>query len=339
MEKNFTDKLETILKKRFAGFRRLISCDRLTAGANKETYRIVVETDAGERRLAMRRAPGGAFLPAREGGAGLYTEVNLLTSARRCGVPEPEIYFTLETEDGLGQAFLMEWLDGETLGARIVRSETLAAIRPRLAYECGQILARIHSIDLGETGLAKVLDTMSPERLVDQTWDFYKALKTPQPMIDYAARWLKEHLPHNARSALTHGDFRNGNIMVSPKGIVAVLDWELSHIGDPMRDLGWLCTNSWRFGKSDLPVGGFGHYEDLFHGYEEASGQKVDPEHVKFWEVFGSFWWAMGCLRMVDIYRSGGDKSLERLGIGRRSSECQVDCVNLLIPGPVELVA
>jgi hypothetical protein len=64
----------------------------------------------------------------------------------------------------------------------------------------------------------------------------------------------------------------------------------------------------------------------------------VDPEHVRFWEVFGSFWWSIGCLQMAEHYRSGPDKTVERPGIGRRSSECQVDCVNLLIPGPVSLV-
>jgi len=117
-----------------------------------------------------------------------------------------------------------------------------------------------------------------------------------------------------------------------------VLDWEVAHIGDPMRDLGWICTNSWRFGRSDLPVGGFGEYADLFRGYESASGLQVDPAHVKFWEVFGSFWWAVGCLGMAEHFRTGPDKTVERPGIGRRSSECQVDCSNLLIPGPVKLV-
>jgi hypothetical protein len=126
--------------------------------------------------------------------------------------------------------------------------------------------------------------------------------------------------------------------MVNDQGVNAVLDWEIAHIGDPMRDLGWICTNSWRFGRSDLPVGGFGTYEDLFRGYEEESGRTVDPAHVKFWEVFGSFWWAVGCLGMAEHYRVGPDQTVERPAIGRRSSECQVDCVNLLIPGPVSLV-
>ena len=116
--------------------------------------------------------------------------------------------------------------------------------------------------------------------------------------------------------------------------MAAVLDWEIAHIGDPMRDLGWLCTASWRFGHPEKPVGGFGSYEDLFAGYEAESGRVVDPAHVRFWEVFGSFWWSVGCLGMANQYRTGLDRSVERAAIGRRSSECQVDCVNLVIPGP-----
>ena len=122
------------------------------------------------------------------------------------------------------------------------------------------------------------------------------------------------------------------------EGLTAVLDWETAHIGDPMRDLGWMCTNSWRFGQRHLPVGGFGEYEDLFAGYQAVSGTAVDRERVQYWEVFGSFWWAVGCLSMADRYRMGSDATVERPGIGRRSSECQLDCVNLIIPGPVEFV-
>jgi hypothetical protein len=156
-------------------------------------------------------------------------------------------------------------------------------------------------------------------------------------MIDYAARWLLDHLPTASATTLVHGDFRNGNLMVSAEdGVRAVLDWELAHIGDPMRDLGWLCTRSWRFG-GEQPVGGFGAYEDLFAGYESIAGTPLDRQAVRFWEVFGSYWWAVGCLSMAQSWRSGAETSVERPAIGRRSSECQIDCVNLLIPGRAAL--
>jgi hypothetical protein len=173
---------------------------------------------------------------------------------------------------------------------------------------------------------------------VTDTWGQYRDLQTPQPMIDYTARWLLEHLPPEVEPRLVHNDFRNGNLMVTAGGVVGVLDWEVCHLGDPGRDLGWICTNSWRFGQRDRPVGGFGRYEDLFAGYASVAGTEVDPDHVHFWEVFGSFWWAIGCLKMAEHWRSGPDPTVERPAIGRRSSECQVDCVNLLIPGSPELV-
>jgi hypothetical protein len=228
----------------------------------------------------------------------------------------------------------MEWLEGEALGARIVRSANYTELRPRLAYECGKLMARVHQIDLDSTGLRRHLFEITPAEFVEQSWDRYQLLETPQPMIDFTARWLMENLPAAPSMKLVHNDFRNGNFLIDETGIVALLDWEIAHIGDPMRDLGWICVNSWRFG-GDKPVGGFGDYEDLFRGYEEVSGQAVNIEQVKFWEVFGSFWWAVGCLGMAEHYRSGPDQSVERPTIGRRSSECQVDCVNLLIPGQV----
>ena len=262
-----------------------------------------------------------------------------MRSALQAGVPEPEIYYVLDREDDLGDGFIMEWLDGITLGAKVVRDPELDEIRPTLARKSGEILAKIHAIDLEETGLTTYLDAITPAEYVEQTWARYRDFETAQPMIDYTGRWLVDNVPSEYSPSLVHNDFRNGNIMFDQQGIVAVLDWEVAHIGDPMRDLGWICTNSWRFGRSDLPVGGFGDYEDLFAGYESVSGKEVDRDRVRWWEVFGSFWWAIGCLGMAEHYRTGPDKTVERPGIGRRSSECQVDCVNLLIPGNVELVA
>ncbi len=333
----FEARVAAVLARCVAGFRALESIERLSGGASQETYRVVLSAQEGKRALALRRAAGG--VGGASPGPGLASEALLMRAAREAGVPEPEVLHVLEPEDGLGAGFLMEWLEGETLGARIVRAPEFEGVRPKLAFQCGEILARIHAIDLHKTGLADRLATVTPEQYVRQTWAGYQAYPTPQPMIDYTARWLLDHLPSGAEFALVHNDFRNGNLMITPDGIVAVLDWELAHLGDPMRDLGWLCTNSWRFGRRELPVGGFGELQDLLRGYESVSGVRVDPGRVRFWEVFGSFWWSIGCLQMAEHYRSGPDPTLERPAIGRRSSECQVDCVNLLIPGPVELVA
>ncbi len=336
---SFDDLLDKVLARSVASYGGLTKAERLSGGASQETYRIEVIKDGKPLTLAMRRSAGGEEPPEDSPYPGLAVEAKLMQVAKAAGVPEPEVYYVLQAEDGLGPGFIMEWLDGETLGARINKVPELDEIRPKLAYECGQVLARIHNIDLTATGLENELETHSTEEFVHTMWDRYQEMDTPQPMIDYSARWLLDNLPPENKFCLVHNDFRNGNIMVTPNGINAVLDWETALIGDPIRDLGWICTNSWRFGRRELEVGGFGKLEDLLAGYEVESGIKVDPAHVKFWEVFGSYWWAVGCLGMAARWREGLDATVERPGIARRSSECQVDCANLIIPGPVELVS
>jgi aminoglycoside phosphotransferase (APT) family kinase protein len=338
----FATALKNVLSRELSGFKSLLSCQQLTAGASQETYRIIikdssVEDAIGERQLALRRSQ-----PSQDDGSGvgsisLATEARLFQLAGAAGIPGPGISYVLVPEDGLGSGFIMEWLDGETLGQRIVRAEELAEIRPRLARECGQILGRIHTLDWWAADLNEDLPEIDPATLVDETWSYYRDFNVPVPMIDYTWRWLKDNLPKESRATLVHGDFRNGNLMVTADGINAVLDWELAHIGDPVRDLGWLCVNSWRFGFNALPVGGFGEIDDLLAGYSETSGVDIPRRELEFWQVFGSFWWAMTTLQMASTWRTGVTPSLERPVIGRRSSEAQMDCVNLLIPGAFSL--
>ncbi len=334
----FEERLATSLSRTIPDYEKLVSARRLRGAASQETYRVEIETRQGPRTVAMRRAAGGVDAGDQAPGPGLAVEAELFRIARAAGVPEPEIHHVFSPEEGLGPGFVMEWLEGETVGGRILRAPELDEVRPRLAFQCGEILARIHGIDPTASGLVDRLRTVSTQAYVTEVWERYQTFGTALPMIDYTARWLLEHLPEETEPRLVHNDFRNGNLMVTPRGIVAVLDWELAHLGDPVRDLGWICTNSWRFGRHELPVGGFGRLGDLLDGYESVSGIRVDPEHVRFWEVFGSFWWGAMSLLGAIVWRHGPDRTVERPGIARRSSECQVDCANLIIPGPVTLV-
>ncbi len=331
-------RLEAVLA-RLPGFEGLVACDRLSAGASRETYRLTVRTGGAERRLALRRAEGEGR-SAMGSGPGLDVEAKLFAAARRAGVPGPEVLLVFGPDDGLGAGFVMEWIDGETLGGRIARGPEFAGARRTLARQCGEILARLHAVDVRAAGLDDALESFTPEHSVRKTHAAYLELRSPQPMIDFTAMWLLNNLPDERPLKLVHADFRNGNLIVDPeKGVVAVLDWELAHVGDPMRDLGWLTTRSWRFGAPEKEVGGFGDLDDLVAGYERASGEAVDRSAIRFWQVFGSFWWAVGALSMGQSFRSGMETSLERPAIGRRSSECQIDCVNMLIPGRAEAPA
>lgn len=324
---------------RIKGFEALTGCERLSTGASRETYRLTARIDGNMRLLALRRSPSDET-PVVGGGPRLDDEARLFSAARAAGAPGPQILLQLVPEDGLGAGIVMEWIEGETLGARIARAPEFAPARRILAHQCGEVLARLHAIDVRAEGIASFLDAFDAEHTVRKTHAAYLELETPQPMIDYLAMWLLANLPEGGRMTLVHGDFRNGNLIVDPEtGIRAVLDWELAHIGDPMRDLGWLITRSWRFGVSEKPVGGFGEISDLIAGYEAVSGQTVNRKDLLFWEVFGSFWWSVSTLSMGQSFRDGSEPSVERPAIGRRSSECQIDAVNILIPGPARLPA
>jgi aminoglycoside phosphotransferase (APT) family kinase protein len=208
-------------------------------------------------------------------------------------------------------------------------------VRPRLARQCGEILARIHAIALDTLPAALPVATAAVQW--KQYRDLYDSFDWPHPVFELAFRWIEERLGDAAdsdgRIALVHGDFRHGNLLIAPDGVRGVLDWELAHRGDPHEDLGWLCVNSWRFGNIDLPVGGFGLREDLFAGYAAAGGQPVDSERVRFWEIMGSLKWGILCQVMLSVFERGIDRSVERAAIGRRSSEAEIDLLALLCDG------
>ena len=228
----------------------------------------------------------------------------------------------------MGEAYVMARVEGETLGRRIVRDEAFAAVRPRLAGQCGAVLAAIHAAEPPPEIALSVSDGSGE---LDRYEALYRESGAQRPVLELAFRWLRDRLPAPVTPRLVHGDFRNGNIMFHPdRGVAAVLDWELTHIGDPAEDLGWLCTASWRFGGHGKPVGGFGDYAELLDGYAAAGGDKIPLARLQFWEALGSLKWGVMCLLMYGSFASGADRSVERPMIGRRVSETEIDLLNLL---------
>jgi len=302
---------------------------RLSGGASQETWAFdaVADNAAPVRRLILRRVPPhpGAKMG---GGMPIESEAALMRAAHAAGVPSPEVLHVLTPEDGLGRGFVMARIEGETIPRKILRDEAFAGLRPRLAFEIGGILARLHAIDLA--GLPE-LKTLSAADELEQLKETYRADGQPRPVFELAFRWIADHAPVEPAPTLVHGDFRHGNFIVDGSGVRAILDWELAHLGDPTRDLGWICTNSWRFGAIHNEVGGFGSLDQLAAGYEAAGGAKVDHARVRFWEAFGSLRWGVMCLGMLARF-DRGDRSIERAMIGRRASETEIDLLRLLAP-------
>ena len=297
----------------------------LSGGASAETWHFDAVCGPARHELILRLSPpGGKKDPHR---LDRSTEAKVLKAVQQCGVCVPPICFVLDEDDEIGPGYAMGRIEGETLARKILRDDEYGEARDIMARQCGRILAKIHAVD---TGLLPPLQEQPVDKAVELLCAFLDLSGEKQPVFEYALNWLQENFPAQTRPSLVHGDFRNGNFIVGPEGIRAVLDWELAHFGDPMEDLGWICVNSWRFGHIDQPVGGFGSREDLFAGYEEAGGVPVNPEAVHFWEVYGTLKWGIICIMQAYTHLMGLKRSVELAAIGRRTSETQIDLLRLL---------
>ena len=301
---------------------------KLSGGASQETWSFDILHADGKVGAILRRSPSGyGAAPTRA--AGLAAEATLMQLAHDAGLPSPKVMHVLRPEEDLGTGFIMVRVDGETIARKILRDDQFAKARAILARQLGKVAAGIHGLPREKL---PTLREMSATKEISEIGREYRSLNWPRPVFELALRWLGGNDPGPSKEVtLVHGDFRNGNLIIGPDGVRAVLDWELAHLGDPMEDLGWICVNSWRFGEIDKPVGGFGSREELFAGYEEG-GRRVDPDRVKFWEVMGTLRWGVMCCGMMQRFRTGPDHSMERAMIGRRASETEIDLLRLLAP-------
>lgn len=288
---------------------------KLPGGASRETWALDVRDPEGVRHeLILRLDSPGASIDA---GGSLAAEARLMRAALEAGVPVPRIVAAAQPY------ILMTRVAGETIPRRILRDDAYAHARPLLAGQCGRALAAIHRMPLDSVDGA-------PDDPLRQWREVLELTGQPHPVFELAFSKLESTRPAGARTTVVHGDFRNGNLIVGPEGIRAVLDWELAHVGDPIEDLGWLCVKAWRFG-AEPPVGGFGRYDELVDAYEKASGHPVDRAALRWWEAFGVLKWGIICVMQSLRHLRGGARSVELAAIGRRVCENEWDLLELLI--------
>ncbi len=234
------------------------------------------------------------------------------------GFPVPEPVFEFDAGDRLGNGYVTAFVAGETMPKKLITGADFATVRPHLAGRFGELLALLHSIELTEIGfLNNYPDSVDPIAAERARFDRYVE---PHPAIELGLRWLERNRPAASRPVLAHGDFRVGNIMITPEGVTAVLDWECAHIGTSAQDLGWLCTRSWRFSRPDLAAGGVGTREELIRAYEGAGGDTVDREAVRYWEIFGLVRWAILNVWQGYGHVFGGRRSVVYAACGRNTS-------------------
>ena len=305
---------------------KVSNLEPLTGGASKEIWKFEVSNAKQSTKMILRRGSGI------EGPLAIKTadEARIQKEVIKVGAPVPIILAVSKNEEELGDSYIMHFVEGESIARKILRDKEYKKALPILAYQCGEAIAKIHNVDINNFSF---LPKKPAEDQLEALYSPYQSFEQPSPVFEYAYLWLKEQDFGNFQESLVHGDFRLGNIIVNAEGLQSIIDWELAHIGNPLQDLGWVCGNSWRFGKNDKVVGGFGEIEDLLEGYNSISKLKVDKEMVKCWQVFGTFRWGVICLIQAYAHLNGTINSIEKAAIGRRVSETEIDIVDLLFLG------
>jgi aminoglycoside phosphotransferase (APT) family kinase protein len=287
----------------------------LAGGASKEAWAI----DSGGEKLLVRRAAVGVI---HRHTLSLADEFAVLEAAYAAGVKVPQPLRYIPDLAGR-EAFVMERLDGETIGRRIVQREELAAARERLPVQMADELAKIHAIP---SSSVPFLHGARLERMVDELDE----VGEPHPAIELGLWWLRENRPPARDPVVVHGDYRIGNLVVREDGLAGVLDWEFAHIDDPVRDLAFALVRAWRFGVPEKRLGGVGPVEPYLERYNELTGFGVTAGELDYWELAGNVGWAIGCLTQMQRHLSGRDRSIELATLGRLGAEVEYEIVNLL---------
>lgn len=261
---------------------------RIPGGASRETYRFDAIVNAGTRHLILRRDPIGSLIDTDR-----QTEFQAYRTAYgRLPVPEPIAFEPNGAE--LGRPFfIMERIDGG-----IVTSPFAAAPFGMHAEVIGEAffhhLGTLAAIDPVDTPLGGLVSTPASEdcwRVALDQWA--KVIDEdeahPQPIVRAAIRRLRAHPPPPAQAVrIVHGDYRSGNIMHDGAGqILAILDWEMAHIGDPIEDLGWAFDPLWNH-FDDTRVSGMIPRARAIEIWKAASGLRVDPISLQWWSLFNS---------------------------------------------------
>lgn len=308
----------------------------LAGGASRESWMVVLTIDDQRQRMVLRRD-----LPTTMYNRSLARaeEYALIQAAFASGVRVPRPHWCSSDPAVLGAPFfVMDFVDGVTLGRQIVRAPDLSAARRALPDQMADQLARIHAIDTAAHGLhflpAPRAGFSAAQEALAQVRELLDALadtlEMHNPVFEFGLRWAEQHLPTHNRLTLVHGDFRLGNLIVGPDGLHAVIDWEFSHMGDPHEELGYLCMRDWRFGVGHLRMSGLSPREPFLAAYEHHSGQAVDRDAVDWWEIMGNLRWGVVCMAQANRHLSGVDRSVEFASLGRRSAEMQHEMLRLI---------
>ena len=236
------------------------SLEPFGGGNANETFAL----EWGEDVYALRTPPEAE--PAPEMLHGLLREYEVLDALEETWVPTPDVLLKCEDESVVGDKFyVMENLDGDVLETAEPKRFQTKEGRRRIGAETVDTLAKIHNIDVDRVGLSAFGGEDPTEYLFGQVeglteqlgWAQERTAESRELTVCFeVADWLAENVPEAENHTLVHGDYKLDNIMFAPgtpPRISGVLDWEMSTLGDPLADLGWLLSY-WTEDRDPSPV-------------------------------------------------------------------------------------
>ena len=243
-------KLSAYLEKEIPNYEGPLTVKQFEGGQSNPTFQLLTP----EKTYVLRKQPPGELLPSAHQ---VDREFKVMHALWDTPVPVPQMFLLCEDTEIIGTKFyVMEMVEGRLFTE--TRLPQLPKEQRRLVYEdLARVLAELHKVDPEQVGLD---DFGRPgnyyERQISRWSKQYIASQTEQiDAMDRLMEWLPNNLPEATSSTIVHGDFRLGNVLIHPEKpeIVAVLDWELSTLGDGLADLGYMCQE-YR-GDSESPDG------------------------------------------------------------------------------------
>ncbi len=303
-------------------YQQPFSYTALAGGHSNLTYRV---TDANGQHCVIRRGPLGHVLPTAHDMGREYRAIHALGPTP---VPVPKAIGMCTDDTVTGAPFyVMEHVDGVVLHDMKATHAVAEHLRATTSHSIFDVLGQLHAVDIDAVNMgAHGKREGYVERQLKRWFQQFNDMKTTEvPTVDEAYAKLIASIPTQQRSAIVHGDFRLGNCITDTKtgNIVAVLDWEISTLGDPMADLGYLVT-TWVRRSTDIGNGdesaaptladGFLDVDPLVARYAASSG--LDVSDLPWYTAFNH--WKGACIiqGVVTRYRGGakGDTDLD-LGV------------------------
>lgn len=284
--------LTDYLCRRFPDWRNVAvaNVEQLPLGASRETFRFDLSYDDANgyhcEKLILRRDP-----PASNVDSDRRHEFLSYQAIYGHGVPVPKMVLLEEDASHFdGAISLAEDLRGYHNSEYQLQEDGWAGRLGRIAQEMWGTMGTLAAVPCDRLAVS-FMAPATVESTAMQELDYWEAQLDansvgPQPVTRAAIRWLRRNPPPPAQKlAMVHGDFRAGNFLYDDDGkLIAVLDWEMAHLGDPLEDLAWSMARVFSFGKDDRRSG-LAPREEAIAIWEAASGLTAEPAALHWWEL------------------------------------------------------